>query len=281
MITVSLIFSPSIIVFALVNESPRYDELKGNIDRAEKTVKQISALNCKSFQFSLKNEICSEADQHQAKNLRDHVAAMREDRGLLRDILAVASLSVAAVWLYYSTGYSVPRFLNEGYCTGDIKSKIETCTFQKSVLFDLGIISLFEPLGVLVVAVVVDLVGRRLTFAVCLLLLVLNQVSILICVSDTYLFVMLMINKMAGAAIGWAYCIYSVEYFPTSIRGFTTSLSIGSGRVGAAMGMFTAQFVFNWGPRYFIGSNLVGAAFVGLCLLVLKRETMGVQLEQS
>ena len=281
MIAVALIFSPSIIAFALVKESPRFDELKENFDRAEKTVKQIAALNCKSFQISLKKEICSEVDKHQAINLRDHLAAMGEDRRLLRDILAVASLSVFSIWVYYSTSYSVPRFLNEGYCTGDIKSEIETCIFQKSVLFDLGIISLFEPLGVLVVAVVVDLVGRRLTFAVSLLLLVLNQVGILICVSDTYLFVMLMLNKMAGAAIGWAYCIYSVEYFPTSIRGFTTALSVGSGRVGAAMGMFTAQFVFSWGPRYFIGSNLVGAAFVGLCLLVLKKETMGVQLEQS
>ena len=296
MIGTAIMFSPSIFFLAIMPESPRFDAKKGNWERAERTLQTVAKLNCttRSTTFRLKRGQQSEdmeADISGIQRCSDgwwftalcgccSSLTYIRSHGLLKNLIVITTLGSAATFIYYAVSYSISRFLNEGYCSDKIVPLESSCHFDKSVLFDLGIISLFEPLGVLVAIVMIETrLGRKMTFQSSVLLLLVATASLYMCVNKTYTFVCFTISKFAAAQIEYSLYILGTEHFPTEVRSFVIAVGLGFWRVGASAGIATAQFIFTLNPRLVLAFTQIAAVVVSVCLCVLGKETAGTHIE--
>ena len=276
-IGVALLFSPSILFIAITNESPRFDIRKGNLARAERTVNSIARLNGAGIKLmKLKNtNLVYESGSNGFLASIKRIQAL----GLYQDFIVLNIYSVIAMFLYYCLSYSTPRFVTEGYCSVANVSANKSCNFDNESLFDIGVIGLFEPLGVLIAAVLIDKIGRRITFQLASGLIFLSVAALYFCVNKSYLLIFLIASKFGSAQTDWAPTVLNVEYFPTTIRAFALSVGICFQRFGALAGLISVNYLFNAGPRILLAVCQVATVIMGICLVFLKRETMGIQLQ--
>ena len=282
MIGTALLFSPSILLLCMFGESPRHDARKGNWDSAEKTIRLIGRLNCVAGaqNITLQRSNVEQCEQHDKLGYRTALNVIK-DTGMLKDFMILIILAVVAMLVYYIVGYSMPRFLNEGYCTDSvtISAEDQSCKFERSVLFELGIISLFEPLGIAVAVIFIELFGRKNTFQMSAVLLIIVSTALCFCVNKAYSFILFTLCKFGAAQIGWSPFLVGSEYFPTEIRAFVLAICAASTKIGALLGIMSSQFIYNLNPRLILGETIFDAAIVSLCFFALKKETMGVQID--
>ena len=275
----SLLFSPSILFIALTNESPRFDAHKGNWARAEETVNLIARYNRANIKRIIlkKNEVatCDESECEGSASTLTKIKSL----GLFRDFIVINVFSSVVIFLYYCLSYATPRLVNEGYCTGKYGSPNETCTFDNNSLFNIGVIGLFEPLGIVLAVVSIDIIGRRRTFQLANGLVFISLAMLYFCVNNWYKTSFLIISKFGIAQIAWAPTVFNVEYFPTSIRSFVLSYGIALQRFGALVGLASTNFLFDLGPRVLLAVCHAAVIVLGISLAFLKRETMGTQLQ--
>ena len=280
MVGTAIMFSTSIFFLAIMPESPRFEAKKRKWDRAETTVQTIAKFNCNSGSgiIKLKRE---EDDDDTNKNETGFFGALNfiKATGRMKDLVVVNALGFTAIFLYYTISYSMPRFLNEGYCSGVTVTQDASCVFDKKVLFDLGVISLFEPLGVLVAVVLMEIIGRKKTFQSSVLLQLVALTALYFCVSDNYSFAFFTIAKFSAAQFGLSPFILGAEYFPTEVRSFVVSFGLVFNRIGACAGIASSQFIFNLNPRLVLALNQTAAVVVSICLCVLGKETAGTHIE--
>ena len=275
LIATALTFSPSILLLLLIRESPRHEATQGRLEEAEVTIKQIYRLNCRPISsLKLKRDAVEEEELSDFKM----VARSLREEGDVANLVAVCLLGTFSYFAYYIVGYSAPRFLNEGYClNGEVNTKQE-CVFAKSILFDIGVVSLSEPLAVSIAIVLVDVIGRRKTFFISVILSLVFITTLYFCAGRYYLLAFLTLMRMGIAQLAWSPTLLGAEYFPTSIRSFVMGLHVSCARVGASLGVLCAQYVFNYSPWLLLGMLQVGVVLSGLCLIQLKKETMGTHL---
>ncbi|XP_063679060.1 putative transporter svop-1 [Bolinopsis microptera] len=279
MIGTAIMFSPSILFLAIAGESPRFDAKKGNWDRAERTLLTVAKLNCTAGNMTVRLKRGQKSDDNSGLGCCSSLTYIKSN-GLLKNLIVITTFGAAATFIYYAISYSMPRFLNEGYCSDEIVPVELSCHFDKSVLFDLGIISLFEPLGVLVATVMIETrLGRKITFQSSVLLLLIATASLYVCVNKTYAFVFFTISKFAAAQIVFGLYLLGAEYFPTEVRSFVIAVGLGFWRVGASAGIACSQFIFNLHPRIVLAFTQIAAVVVSICLCVLGKETAGTHIE--
>ncbi|XP_063679061.1 putative transporter SVOPL [Bolinopsis microptera] len=280
MLGTAIMFSPSIFFLAIMPESPRFEAKNRNWDRAENTVQTIAKLNCNSGSGIIKLKRVEDDDDTYNKETGLFGALnFIKATGRMTDLVVVYALGFTAIFIYYTISYSMPRFLNEGYCTGIKVTQDESCIFNKSVLFDLGVISLFEPLGVLVAVILMEIIGRKKTFQSSVLLQLIALTALYFCVNDKYSFVFFTISKFSAAQIGLSQFILGAEYFPTEVRSFVVSFGLVFNRIGACAGIACSQFIFNLHPRIVLAFAQIAAVVVSICLCVLGKETAGTHIE--
>ena len=197
-------------------------------------------------------------------------------RSDVANLVAVCLLSTFSYIAFYIVGYSGPRFLNEGYCLNSEVNAKQHCVFEKTVLFDIGVVSLAEPFSICIAIVLVEVIGRRKTFFMSVILSLVFSTTLYFCAGQHLAFMTLM--RMGTTQLSWSPTLLGAEYFPTSIRSFVMGLHVSCCRVGASLGVLCVQFVFNYSPRLLLGILQVAVVLSGLCLVQLKRETMGTHL---
>ena len=281
MIGTALLFSPSILFLSIFGESPRFAAKNGDWAGAEKTLQTIQKLNCAaaSKKIKLKRDACS-SDEDESKNVGfwgglSYIKSI----GRTKDLVVINAIAFAAILIYYIAGYSMPRFLNEGYCSEVLVAEHEKCKFDKSVLFDLGVISLFEPLGVVIAVILLEIIGRKKTFQASVLFLLVALTALYFCVNNTFSFIFFTIVKFTAAPIAYSPFILGSEYFPTEVRSFTIAVIVAAGRVGACSGIAVSQFVFNLSPRLVLALTQIAAVILSVCYCALKKETVGTTIE--
>ena len=281
MIGTALMFSPSIIFLSLIGESPRFAAKKGDWAGAEKTLQTIQKLNCAGDGMNIKLKRDDRlSDDNQSKNLGFWGAlGYINSTGRTKDLVIICAISFMAILIYYIAGYSMPRFLNEGYCSDVVVAEHEKCKFDKSVLFDLGVISLFEPLGVVLAVIFLEIIGRKKTFQANVLLLLIALTALYFCVNNTFSFIFFTVVKFSAASIGYSPFLLGSEYFPTEVRSFTIAVIVACGRVGAFLGIAASQFVFNFSPRLVLALAQIAAVILSICLCALQKETVGISIE--
>lgn len=298
----TLMFLPVLPLIILSPESPRYTASQGKLAEAEAVLKTLLKQNNIPCEFTLVNDKSVAPEDLFATSL----ALDREDSdegeplvpgdvSYLRPMVLICTMSMCGIYTLYATGFSNPRFLNEEYCgfnTHTINNTAVTaidysykdhhvtnhhdeCTFPTSVLRDLILVTLLDPVGPVLCSFVANALGRKRT------LYLFNFVTILVCcvmhlcVTRGMLVFELMIMKGLGNIVNWLPFLIACEYFPTKIRGRVMGLIFGIGKSAAVTAIVMTQFLYDYSPRAFIGSIQVVQA-LGICMaLLLKKETNG------
>ena len=280
LIAIALVFSPAIPFFAVIRESPRYNVSRGNYAEAEKTIESLYRMNGKhAGHISLIRDSNSLGKVGVKSKTASLYTTLRSSTGMFLNLLVLSLSSLFAYYGHFGYSYAAPRFFNEGYCTGSTVPVEETCTFEKTVLVELGIVNLADPLGVLLILVMLDFVGRRKTFFMVVVVASISVAALFLCLGPTYLVFWSVLGRMLMGPIAFIPGILTAEYFPTEIRSFAVSCQMAFGNVGSILGIYSAQAVYNLSPALFLGLTLGQTLLIGVCLLVLKKETKNTELE--
>ena len=277
----AIMFSPSILFLAMMGESPRFDAKKGNWDRAESTVQTIAKFNCatRSHAIKLKRGENVDGDETNENGIGFYGALnFIKVTGRLKDFVVILALGFTSMFIYYTVSYSMPRFINEGYCSGEKVAQKQSCSYNKLVLIDLAVINSFELLGVLVAVILMEIIGRKKAFQSSVALQLLAVTALYFCVNDTYFIVFFTFLNFSAAQTGFSHSILGAEYFPTEVRSFVLSIGLVFQRIGACAGIACTQYVFDINPRVVLALTQMATVVVSICLCVLGKETVGTHI---
>ena len=116
--------------------------------------------------------------------------------------------------------------------------------------------------GIIVTAVLVELIGRKITIACESLICMTGLLLLLICGSDGLLTFFLFIIRAFASGIQQAMNIYSTEIFPTKIRTIGFGVCTASYRLGAIVTSYVAQVLF------FVNDYATLSLYAGSCLVL-------------
>ena len=277
LLAIALVFSPCIIFLGLIDESPRYDyHYRGDVKSAEETIRKIIKRNRKDIsEFSLKR---NELQTEEKINFGMVYTTLKRTDNIKNGIIML-TLSFFSVFNYYLNAYIMPRLLNEGYCAGQKVTMQESCIFDKSVLFDIVVVSLASPLGQITSLVLQHYWGRLKVFIGFAIMTALIPFPLYFCVHRTYLIVFLVLLRAFLDGTVLASYILMAEYMPTVIRSFMLSMSGVFARSGGVVASFSSEYLYQSNPRLAIAIIQVSAVMCIVCLVFLKRETMGTNLQ--
>ena len=274
----ALAFSPCILFLAVIRESARYEFYRGNVKEAEETIQKIYKLNGREdVKFKLKTTVQTEDSEHNEIDCRGTIALLKETNNL-RNCVLVGLSGLTNIYSYYLNAYTMPKLLNEGYCTGKSAAQDNSCTFNTATLFDIGIISLSEPLSVAVMLVLIEKFGRIKPGVVTGLISVLLPTALYFCVNRAWLFWCLLMLKVVLAAQGLLPVILMGEYSPTLIRSTMLSIVCTCNRAGGLVGILCSVYLYDLSVKLvFVMSQVTNIMYV-FCMLGLSRETLGTDL---
>ena len=277
LLAIPLTFSPSVILLAITPESPRYNFHQGFHGKAKATIETIYKLNGRGT-IDIKLKKTPNSQIVGSRLTLDRVYKELQVTENIHNTLYLVILIVSSYFSYYVYAYATPRILNEGYCTGEIVTVKESCTFQNDVLFDLGLVSLSEPFGVLVTLVLLEVLGRRKTFLGAAVAIVIVATPLYFCVNHSFLFWFMLLVRMSMAGMALAPSTLTGEYMPTLIRNFMITIMASFGRAAASLAIFLTEYIVNEGVRQVIGVVQVLTVVSFISLVALKKETLGMNL---
>ena len=267
--------SACIIPLVFIRDSPRFDYYSGNVERAERTIKQLYKLNRKG-EVTIK--------------LKEVVALKSEDAGFrktynilektdnLKNTVFLNVLGFSSLFCYYYFAYIMPRLLNEGYCTRNFLETIDPCSYDKKTLRNIEIINISELSSVIIILLLLEWIGRRKAFMGAAVLGFLLPTALYFCLGNIYLLTFLVLTWASEASLGLAPYLLVGEYMPTVIRSYMSSLVSMTGSMGAIIAILVAEYTFNYSPRVAIGLLQIAASVPIMSLAMLKKETGGSNL---
>ena len=125
-ICTSLAFSPCIVFFAVIRESARFQYYRGDVTEAETTIRKIYKMNGKGdVKIKLKR---APPVEEQDRNISCSMVyrLLKQTENISNSVLIMLS-GMTIVFSYYVSAYTMPRVLNEGYCTGSLVPAERTC----------------------------------------------------------------------------------------------------------------------------------------------------------
>ena len=275
-LSIPIAFSPCIILLAFISDSPRFDYYSGNAEKAEKTIEQLYKLNGKGEVKIKLKELDVPTSGQDAGIHTTYTILQKTDN--LKNTVFIILLGVSVYLSYYVFAYIMPRLLNEGYCTGQSVEIKDSCSFDKKTLLNIEMINIFEPVGLIIILLLLEIIGRRKAFMGAAVLTFLLPTALYFCVGYGYLLTFLLFIYASIAGLGLAPMVLVGEYMPTVIRSYMTSLASVSAGFGGIVAILVAEFAYNYSPKVAIGI-LQGAACIAVfCLAMLKRETGGQNL---
>ena len=273
-----LIFFPAAVIFFIIRESPFFSVRQGKVNEAETTINSIRRMNSKSEpDIVLKAEPVN-IGQHQTGNI---VASYRTlvETGHRDQFWYLVSMTLASQFTYNAILFVAPLFLHEGYCVRNFQADKSDCGFDKSILFDLGIVGISEPLTVLIATILMDIIGRRPTFMISAVLSTVLPTGIYFCVSSTWLITFLALTKGALSALSLASFVICAEKFPTNVRSFTSSVVSSLYSLSVVGAVLVTQFLYPASPRAVVALFQVTGLLVCGLLSQINTETMGQVLD--
>ena len=276
----AILFSVTIPLTLLIPESIRFDMIsRRREDLAVKSLKRLYKLNFKSYPgYTLKDPNMNCNDNKERLTAKE-ILQILSQKDNIRNVILFTGLAFSTVVVYYASAYATPRFVNEGYCSNIYRTASESCIFTNDILLNLMLISMIEPVGVIVALILVSTIGRRKGAGFFVLAVIMSCLLLYFCGSSRYLNVMVTLLKGSSAGLAFIPFLMCTEYFPTQIRGITQSILVTAGRIGGVVGISMVQGVYNYSPRMLIGITQALTFFSGIMLYHLKKETLGIQID--
>ena len=266
----------SIIPLVFIRDSPRFDYYSGNVERAEKTIKQLYKLNRKGEVTIKLKEVGALKSEQDAGFRKTYNILERTDN--LKNSVFINVLGFSSLFCYFFFAYIMPRLLNEGYCTKNSLEINDPCSYDKIALLDLEIINISELFSVIITLLLLERLGRRKAFIGAAVLGFLLPTALYLCLGNTYLLTFLVLTRASEASLALAPYLLVGEYMPTVIRSYMSSLVAMTMAMGAIIAILVAEYTFNYSPRVAIGVLQISATVPVMCLAMLKKRTGGSNL---
>ena len=282
LIMVALLCLPVLILLLMIRESPRYDIRVGNMENAKKTLKSLSRMNCSTELEDVEIVNDQNGEELQVTTFYQSYQVLKTT-GHTADFWKLILLTVTGQFIHMGMLYVAPRFMNDQGSSHLDSTKIiqnHSCSFDDSVLFDLGIIGLADPISVSIALLLVDKIGRRNLLFVSTIIPLLAMIPFYFEISSSLTLVVLIVTRGSMAVVGWLNFVIGSEYFPTSVRSFTSSIvNVCTGLSGVASS-FVVQYAYDESST--LATAVLHMALLATILAVysIKREMMGQQLEQ-
>ena len=277
LLSIPIAFSSACIIpLASIRGSPRFDYYSGNVERAERTIEKLYILNGKGkVTIKLKDVDISKSEQD-AGLCTTYKILERTDN--LKNTVLIMLLVISVVFTYHFCAYIIPQLLNEGYCSGHSIDIIDSCSFDKKTLLDVTITNISEPVGLIITLPLLEMFGRNKVFMAAAVIAFLLPTSLYLCVRQEYLLTFLIFSFASASSLTLASWVLVVEYMPTVIRSYMTSLMAVFAYSASSIAIFAAEYIFSYSPSVTIGTIQITVFVDVFCFAMLKRETGGANL---
>nr|XP_018673260.1 synaptic vesicle 2-related protein [Ciona intestinalis] len=264
-----------------IPESPRYNVLSGNPDKAYDTLKRISITN------------------KTAMPLGKLVCMRQEKRGRLQDLFETKELGKTTIMLwiiwfncafaYYGLVLLTTELFqvqeSGEHCFNSINSTSD-CNMQCRTLktkdyVDLLWTTLAEFPGVLITLAIIEYIGRKKTIAIDLAGFTLFSFLLILCTSRPVMIFFLFVARAFISGAFQAAYVYTPEVYPTNIRAIGLGSCSGMARVGAIITPFIAQVMLRHSKPLTVSIYAVVSLLAAVCCLLLPIETKGRSMQES
>ncbi|KAL5253915.1 hypothetical protein ACHWQZ_G013618 [Mnemiopsis leidyi] len=281
LIVLALMCSPVLILLFFIRESPRYDVRVGKVAKARETLRRLARLNFRESELE-------DFELVQDPNIEKvEVATLYESyqvlsrTGYLSDFWKLVAITLTGQFVYMGQIYAAPLYLNDGACyVGKVNEEKKSCSFDQSVLFDLGVVGLADPISVLLGLLFIDRIGRRNLFLSTCVLPIFVLIPFYFCTSSTSRVIALMAFRGLLSVFGWTNFVIAAEYFPTSVRSFTSSVVNSCYSLASIFSAFVVQFAYDISPDLLTATLQISLVVTLVFVVNIKREMTGQQLEQ-
>ena len=281
---IAILCLPVLVLFFIARESPRYDVRVGNLENAQETLKSLSRLNCgkESLDFEIiEDQNCDEPD---ITSFYESYQVLRRT-GYTSDFWKLVIFSLAGQFVYMAMIYVAPRFMDNQSSSNlnSFENEMEQnqyCSFDNTVLFDLGVIGLADPISVAMAFPLVDKIGRRNLLFVSTVLPIFVMIPLYFRIPSFLMLVVLLVSRGSLAVFGWLNFVTGSEYFPTSIRSFTSSIVQACFCSAGVLSSFAVQYTYDLSSILIIAIMQTALLVAIFAIYSIKREMMGQQLEQ-
>lgn len=217
----------------LVDESPKYLAISGQIAAAEQVLNRMSSQNNPDFEIIGKLEMRVENNRG---SLGDVVGEeYRKNFGLLSVSLGLVGIIV------YSSNTMIPYMSESNHCShfNTTIYQVEKCEVSAPIFKDLSYINVAEIVMLPIFAVVNEVFGRLKTLRLLSVILVVSTFFLVFCLERTLFMICLYVQRGSVQSLLLLLLIYTPECYPTHIRGagcgLTTMFLFFGGLVSSAM----------------------------------------------
>ncbi|XP_040014005.1 synaptic vesicle 2-related protein-like [Xiphias gladius] len=260
-------------------ESPRFNMLKGQREKAMATLTRIAKGNGKTMP---KGKM---------------VAYKQNDCGQIKDLFTPqywrTTLLLWFVWFAYAFSYygivllTTVMFQTGDPCGASQGAKIEPscnleCKYLTSADYkDLLWTTLAEFPGILVIVLAVDFIGRKKSMALCFFMFSLCILPLYACVGRTALTIFIFVARAFISGGYQVVFVYTPEVFPTENRALAMGTSSAMARMGALITPFVAQVMLRTSLYLSLSLYCGCCLLAGVVCLILPIETLGRGLQES
>ncbi|XP_068191236.1 synaptic vesicle 2-related protein-like isoform X2 [Antennarius striatus] len=260
-------------------ESPRFDLLTGNTEKAMATLQLIAKENGKTMPEG------------------KVITHKQKERGQIKDLLSPqyrrTTLLLWFIWFSIAFNYyGLVLLTTELYQSGDPcgatqGAKTEpSCNLECNYLTsddykDLLWTTLAEVPGVLVFLLIIDRVGRRKSIAACFFMFSLFILPLYACIGRVAVIIFIFTARAFITGGFQVVCVYTPEVFPTETRALAIGICSAISRVGSLLTPFIAQVILRKSLSLTLFLYCGCSLLAGVASLFLPIETSGRSLQES
>ncbi|XP_063682115.1 synaptic vesicle 2-related protein-like [Bolinopsis microptera] len=261
------------IVILLVDESPKYLAITGQIAGAEQVLNRMAVQN--NSDFEIVGKLCMRIENNRG-SLGEVIAPE------YRKEFALLSLSLGFVGLIVSSSYAMtPYVMKSNHCNyfNSTDFSAEKCKIPEAMLKETAIITTSEIVMLPIFAFVNELFGRLKTLRLLSALLLLSSFLLVFCLGSAVFVSCLYVQRGAAQSLLLILLIYTPECFPTHIRGVGCGLTMLFLFLG---GLISSTMVYPVGVQHGFSHLEIALTLAAFCTLVsvsfLTNETRGTDL---
>jgi MFS family permease len=200
--------------------------------------------------------------------------------GYLSDFWKLVAITLGGEFVYMGFIYSAPHYVYNGPCNVINIQHNKSCSFDDSVLFDLGIIGLADPISLAIGLFLVDRIGRKTLILISTMIPTIVLIPLYFCIPSNLMLIIQVVARGHLAVMGWSIYVISSEYFPTSVRSFTTSVVNAFYSLASVISSFVVQCSFDVSSDLITIIMQITLVLTTILIYSIKREMTGRQLEQ-
>ncbi|XP_071509288.1 synaptic vesicle 2-related protein-like [Diadema antillarum] len=254
-------------------ESTLYQQVSGDMSGAMETLKRISRMNSRPLPPG---------------RLRRKVEL--KPKGAVRELfrtkeLAITSILLLILWfcnafLYYGIVLMSTEIFSSGNsCAAEPEPELECQAACKS-LDSHGYLKLLESSfaefpGIFLTLVAIEVLGRKWTMGVEMLIATLFVFLLLICSTSNVQLAIIFVARATISGAFQALYVYTPEVFPTHVRSIGMGLCVAASRMGAILTPFIAQVMIKHSVMITICTYGVFCLLASIVSVILPVETKG------